>query len=317
MISTAYDGELKFNTAIDKTGFKAGLDSLGSIAKSGLSAVTGAVAAAGATVSGIAAAATKTGIEFESAFAGVKKTVDATDEQLEVLKAGILDMSERMPESAAGIAAVAELAGQLGIETDAILGFTETMINLGESTNLAADEAASSLAKFANITGMSAENYENLGSAIVALGNNFATTEADIVEMSTRLASAGSVVGLTEPEILAISTALSSVGIEAEAGGSAISTLLKSMEQAVKTYGTANSVISSTGMSLRELEMLADSDGAGFKGLAHEMGLTADELKSYMSSADDLEAFAEVSGVSADQFVTAWGENAVAHLTCL
>lgn len=310
----AYDGELKFDTKIDKTGFKIGVDSLGSIAKTGMSVVTGAVAAASGVVAGLGAAAINAGIEFESAFAGVKKTVDATDQQLSTLKDGILDMSERIPESAAGIASVAEAAGQLGIATDDILSFTETMVNLGVATNLTADEAASSLAKFANITGMSADDYDNLGSAIVALGNNFATTEADIVAMSTRLASAGSVVGLNESQILAVSTALSSVGIEAEAGGSAISKLLKDIETSAKGYGTASSVISQTGMSLRELQMLADADSSTFKGIAQELGYTSTELKNFMDSATSLEQFAEVAGVSADKFIDAWGSDAVVAL---
>lgn len=299
----AYDGELNFDTRIDKTGFKVGIGEIGNLAKSGLKVITDAVSAA-----------IDVGKEYESAFAGVKKTVEATDAQLSALSDGILKMSERMPESAANIASVAEAAGQLGIATDDILGFTETMVNLGVATNLSAEEAASSLAKFANITGMSADDYDNLGSTIVALGNNFATTEADIVAMSTRLASAGSVVGLDEAQILAVSTALSSVGIEADAGGSAISKLLKDMETAAQGYGTASGVISKTGMSLRDLEMLADADSSAFKSIAQSLNLTSDELQTYMSNAKDLEDFANVSGMSAQQFVDAWGTDAVQAL---
>ena len=36
------------------------------------------------------------------------------------------------------------------------------------------------------------------------MGNNFATTEADIVEMATRLAATGELAGLTEPQIMAL-----------------------------------------------------------------------------------------------------------------
>ena len=39
----AFYGTLKFDTAIDKTGFKLGLDSLGSLATKGTAAVTAAV----------------------------------------------------------------------------------------------------------------------------------------------------------------------------------------------------------------------------------------------------------------------------------
>lgn len=42
----AFDGTLKFDTAIDKTGFEAGLSALGSLAKKGMAVVTGAVTAA-------------------------------------------------------------------------------------------------------------------------------------------------------------------------------------------------------------------------------------------------------------------------------
>lgn len=174
-------------------------------------------------------------IEFESAITGVYKTVDGTDEQLAKISDDIKLMSLEIPSTTTEIAGVAESAGQLGIATDDVTDFTEVMLNLGEATNLSSDEAASSLAKFSNITGMAADNYENLGSTVVALGNNFATTEADIVAMATRMASAGTLAGMTESDILGLSAAMSSVGIEAEAGGSAMSKLMTDMQVAVET----------------------------------------------------------------------------------
>lgn len=180
-------------------------------------------------------ASAKGAIEFEDAFTGVEKTVDATDEQLEELKVQIRQMAKEIPSTTTEISAVAEAAGQLGIKTEDIMSFTRVMIDLGNSTNLSADEAASALAKFANVTKMSASNYSNLGSVIVALGNNFATTEADIVSMATRLAATGELTGLSEAQIMGLATAMSSVGIEAEAGGSAMSKLLKKIQVAVET----------------------------------------------------------------------------------
>ena len=54
----------------------------------------GAVAVGGAITAGVTAAfatATKSAIEFESAFAGVKKTVDATDTELSAIEKGLKD----------------------------------------------------------------------------------------------------------------------------------------------------------------------------------------------------------------------------------
>lgn len=180
-------------------------------------------------------ASAKSAIDFEDAFTGVEKTVDGTEQQMAELKQGIRDMAKEIPSTTTEISAVAEAAGQLGIKTEDILSFTRVMIDLGNSTNLSAEEAASSLAKFANVTKMSANDYDKLGATIVALGNNFATTEADIVEMATRLAATGELAGLSQSQILSLATAMSSVGIEAEAGGSAMSKLLKQIQVAVET----------------------------------------------------------------------------------
>lgn len=190
-----------------------------------------------APIAGLGTVATKAAIDFESAFAGVRKTVDATEEEFAQLEKGIREMSQRMPASATDIAAVAEAAGQLGIETDNILKFTETMIGLGEATNLTAEEGATQFARFANIVGMSQQDFDRLGSAVVALGNSFATTEAEIVAMGMRLAGQGAQIGMTEAQIMALAAAMSSVGIEAEAGGTAMSTTLKKMQTAVSLAG--------------------------------------------------------------------------------
>src|SRR5690606_37378784 len=123
---------------------------------------------------------------------GVRKTVDATEEQFAQLETGIRDMAQRLPATASEIALVGEAAGQLGIKTDNLLEFTEVMIGLGEATTMSSDQAATELARLANITKMNQADFDKLGSSIVALGNNFATTEGEITEMALRLAGAGS-----------------------------------------------------------------------------------------------------------------------------
>lgn len=176
-------------------------------------------------------------MDFESSITGVAKTTDLTDEELAAMSDSIKALSTEIPATTDEIAAVAEAAGQLGIQKDVLLDFTEIMTMLGTATNMTADEAATALARFANITGMSTDNYGRLGSVIVDLGNNFATTESEIVAMSTRLASAGKLAGLTEPEIMALAAAMSSVGIEAEAGGTAMTQTLNAIEKAVAKGG--------------------------------------------------------------------------------
>lgn len=228
-------------------------------------------------------AAVNEAVKFESAFAGVKKTVDGTTEQIEGLRQGIIDMSLSIPSTTEEISAVAEAAGQLGIETDSIIDFTKVIIDLGNATNIVGDEGASQLAKFANITKMSQKDFDRLGSTIVELGNNLATTEADIVSMAMRLAGAGSQVGLSEAQILGLSGALSSVGIEAEAGGSAFSKVMIEMQLAAETgKGNLKNFAKVAGMSASDFAKAYKEDAAGaliafIKGLSEseEKGISA------------------------------------------
>ena len=191
----------------------------------------------GAGLTGLAAASGKFAMDWESDWTGVLKTNDGTSEQIARLEGDLRGLAKTLPATHSEIAAVAEAAGQLGVGIDDVSAFTKTMIDLGESTNLSAEEAATSIARFANITGLALSDVDQLGSALVGLGNNFATTEAEIMHMSMRVAAVGTQVGMTEGEILGLATAMSSVGIEAEAGGTAISMVMKKIDASVREGG--------------------------------------------------------------------------------
>lgn len=226
--------------------------------------------------------AIKSSIDFESAFAGVKKTVDMSEAGFEQLSNGIRDMAKELPFAATEISEVAESAGQLGIENENILSFTKTIMEIGVATNMTTEQAATDFARFANIIQMPQENFDRLGSSIVALGNNFATTESEIMSLSMRLAGIAQQVGMTEAETLALSTAMSSVGIEAEAGGSSMTAVMKKIQNAVSSGGA-------------ELEMFAQASG-----------LSAEEFASKWASSpiEALDAFIKGLAASGDS-----GEN--------
>ena len=216
-----------------------------------------------APITALGTAAVKASVDYEYAFADVRKTVDATEEEYDRLSQSVKQMSTEVAASAEDIAEVMSIAGQLGIENEHLAEFTRTMIDLGNSTNLVAADAASEAARFANIMGMSQGQFQNLGSALVDLGNNYATTESEILAMSMRLAGAGKQVGLSEAQILGFATALSSVGIEAQMGGSAFSKALVKMEVASATGGDAlEDFAKVSGMTAKQFKALWDSDPA-------------------------------------------------------
>ncbi|MCS4593558.1 phage tail tape measure protein [Brevibacterium sediminis] len=219
----------------------------------------------GGSVAAGFALAGKAAMTWESDWAGVTKTVDGTQKQMSALESGLRSLARNeLPASTTEIAAVAEAAGQLGIKTGNILAFTKTMINMGESTNLSAEEAASSLARFSNIMGTNQKDIGRLGASVVGLGNNFATTEREIVEMAMRIAGAGRQANMTEGDVLGLATALSSVGIDAEAGGTAISMVMKKIGNSVAD-GSKNvdSFAKTAGMSSAEFSAAWRDDAAG------------------------------------------------------
>lgn len=218
-------------------------------------------------VAGFGASA-KAAIDWETAFTGVRKTVDASEEEYAQLEKNIKQMSTEMASSKEEIAGVMEIAGQLGVRgVDNLTAFTKTAVMLGDTTNLSSEEAATALARVLNITGDGYDKIDRLGSVVVDLGNNYATTESEITEMASRLASAGKIAGFSTQEIFGIAAAMSSVNIKAEEGGTAMATTFKNIQAAVSDFT--------------------------------KEGATEKEKK-------NLETLAKVAGMTADEFANAW-----------
>lgn len=239
----------------------------------------------------------KAASDFESAFAGVKKTVDEVVNQngevtysYDKLAAGIRQMSKEMPASTTEISAVAEAAGQLGIQTPAVLSFTKTMVNLGVATNMSSEEAATALARFANIVQMKQSDFDRLGATIVSLGNNFATTEKEITDMGLRLAGQGKQVNMTEADIMGLAAAMSSVGIEAEAGGTAMSMVMKKINNAVYSgKGSLKGFADLAGMSAKQFQKAWKDDAAGaLDDVVHGLQKNSEEGKNLTAILNDL-----------------------------
>ena len=205
--------------------------------------------------------AIKSSIDWEQALAGVAKTTNMSGSELNKMGNEITKMSNTMPFAATEIAGVAEAAGQLGIKKQDITSFTRTMMNLGVATNLTADEAATEFARFANAANMPIKDVDRLGSTVVALGNSTATTEKEIVDMAQRLAGAGAQAGFSSDEIMSVSAAMSSVGIESEAGGTAMTQIWNKMTKAVAEGGdTLDSFAQTAGVSGKEFAQIWENN---------------------------------------------------------
>lgn len=220
-----------------------------------------------APILAIGTAGVMAAIDFESGMAGVRKTTDLTAEELDTMGQALRDMAKEIPVSVVELTNLAETAGQLGIEKEHLVDFTRTVADLSVATNILGQEGATDMARFANIMQMSQRDFDRMGSSIVELGNNTATTEKEILNMATRLASSGKQANMTEADVLGIAAGLSALGLEAQAGGTAFSRVINRIQLDVDT------------------------------------------------GSDDLEGFASIAGMTADQFAKAWEEDAAGALS--
>lgn len=202
-------------------------------------------------------------MDYETGLVGVGKTTGMAGAELEGFGQEIKSLSNRIPVSTKELLGLSETAGQLGIHGKKdLLAFTQVMAEMGSATELTGEEGAKSMAQFANVMGLDVEkNIRSVGNSIVRLGNNSATSEPEIMAMAQRLGASGRVAGLTADNVLGLSAAISSVGINAEAGGTAMSQVLNKMDVAVAQGGEKLEMFAEiSGMSAQEFAKQWETD---------------------------------------------------------
>ena len=200
-------------------------------------------------------------IQYETSMAGVKRTVGGSDVFIAELGDTFKELSTQIPITAEELAGIATTAGQLGIAQQNVESFTTVMAQLATTTDLTADDAATMLAQFANITGTT--QYDRLGSTVAELGDATATTASKVVSMSQGMAAAASQAGFSETDILAVSAAVGSLGIEAQAGSTAMSTLISTLYKATETGNKLDEFAAVAGMTATEFKQAWAEDAVG------------------------------------------------------
>lgn len=206
----------------------------------------------------------KASADYESAFAGVRKTVNASEAEFRQIELAIKDVAATTGTSFEELSKIAEVAGQLGVAKENIIQFTDVVAKLGVATDMIGEDAATNIARFFAILGKDTKEVENLGNAIVYLGNNFAATESEIMTLAMRLAAVGKQTGMTEADILALAAVMKEVGIEAEAGGTAMTNTLNKIDNAVQSNSEELQTWASiAGMSSEQFKQAFEDDALG------------------------------------------------------
>lgn len=187
---------------------------------------------------GIGGTVAKLAMDFESSFANVRKTVEGSEGELNDLAKVFRAMAKEIPATTDELNKIAALGGQMGVPINQLEHFTRNVAALGVAVDgISTEDAAAGLAQIGNATGTGTTKIAEMASALVHLGNKSNATESDILEFTKRLIGAGNTVGMTVPEVMALGTAMANVGINAEAGGTAMSLVIGKISKAVSMGG--------------------------------------------------------------------------------
>jgi TP901 family phage tail tape measure protein len=272
--------------AVNRTqGVMAGLAKNGAQIGRGVGQVAGGLfrvaEVATAAVVGLGVEAAKTSMDFEDAFATVEKTVEGTPQALDAIDQGLRKLSTSIPVTFQELTSIASEAGALGVATKDIESFTEAVARTSAATvgldPFMASEAFGKLStifslhgdQIDKVTGQVVSDYDRLGSALVALGNAGASSEAEIIDVSKYFAGAGQAAGLSAAQVLAWGSALTSLGMEPEAGGGALQRVFQRLTTNIGTMtdpaaaAKVKKWAETAGMGVKDFVKLFRDDASG------------------------------------------------------
>lgn len=226
----------RLQAVIDTDGVSSFTSEMGA-AKGSLIDFRSAVGGTGLALAGLAAGGLALAVneaqKFQQSMVELEKVTNA--ETVDAMSSSIKEMAETIPLAQTELADIAADAGRFGVRGPKnIRNFTEAVAKMATATNLNAQKAGESLAKLAQLTGTPIPKVENLGSAINALSNNFATSSKEIVDNMLRSSAAMTQFGLSETEIAGFAATLNEVSESSERAGTRLRRLVQELSNPKK-----------------------------------------------------------------------------------
>lgn len=239
-------------------------------------------------------------IEFESAFADVRKVVDANDEQFENMRRTIRRMSTELPLAANDIAALFAAAGESGVATADLKQFSEMAARVGIAFDMSAGEAGENLAKLKTQLGLTVTETGDMADAINHLSNNMASKAKDITAYMLRVGALAEMGGFTKEEIAGIGSAMIAAGAEAETAGTAMQNVVKALSRGASAKKAQKEAAAALGLDLPQIakDMQKDAPKALKKVLKAIAKAPKDRHIALLSDffGDEAKAFAPLIG---------------------
>lgn len=268
----SYDGSLKFDTAINESGFNAGLKNLGSIAKGGLSVLGGAIAGVTAAMGAGVSAAVNVGMSFESQMSKVQAISGATGGELRALSEKAKEMGATTKFSATESGQAFEYMAMAGWKTEDMLGGIEGIMNLaaasGEDLAATSDIVTDALTAF----GLSASDSGHFADILAAASSNANTNVGLMGETFKYVAPVAGALGFSAEDTATAIGLMANAGIKGSQAGTSLRAIMtrlaKPTDEVAATMSELGlSIINSDG-SMKSLSEITGDLRSSFAGLS-------------------------------------------------
>ena len=268
----SYDGSLKFDTAINESGFNAGIKNLGSIAKGGLSVLGGAIAGVTAAMGAGVSAAVNVGMSFESQMSKVQAISGATGGELEALTEKAKEMGATTKFSATESGQAFEYMAMAGWKTEDMLGGIEGIMNLaaasGEDLAATSDIVTDALTAF----GLSASDSGHFADILAAASSNANTNVGLMGETFKYVAPVAGALGFSAEDTATAIGLMANAGIKGSQAGTALRSIMSRLAKPTDDVAVAMSelglsILNSDG-SMKSLNEITGDLRSSFAGLS-------------------------------------------------
>lgn len=268
----SYDGSLKFDTAINESGFNAGLKNLGSIAKGGLSVLGGAIAGVTAAMGAGVSAAVNVGMSFESQMSKVQAISGATGGELQALSEKAKEMGATTKFSATESGQAFEYMAMAGWKTEDMLGGIEGIMNLaaasGEDLAATSDIVTDALTAF----GLSAKDSSHFADVLAATSTSANTNVGLMGETFKYVAPVAGALGFSVEDTAMAIGLMANAGIKGSQAGTALRSIMSRLAKPTDDVAVAMSelglsILNSDG-SMKSLNEITGDLRSSFAGLS-------------------------------------------------
>jgi TP901 family phage tail tape measure protein len=174
--------------------------------------------------------------DLSDSLADIRRTTGMTVEEVEKLNKAFKKLDTRT--SVQDLRSMAVVAGQLGIQKEAVLDFVDSIdkmnVTLGGEIQGGAEEVAKQVGTLRNVlmdmkSANISEDLLRIGNAVNELGMAGFATAPVVIDFANRIGGVGITLGLTSDEVLGLSATLQELNVNTERGGTAMTKILQRM----------------------------------------------------------------------------------------